>query len=68
MWAPLSCSASRTLGRSPVARNSPSTSPFVPVPNAYLARKLSEKAYVGFGFYAPYGLGISLLSCPKAPF
>lgn len=37
----------------------PADSPFVPIPNAYLARKLSEKAYVGFGFYAPYGLGIS---------
>ena len=34
-------------------------SPMVPVPNAYVARALSDKAFVGFGFYAPYGLGIS---------
>ncbi|MBI4817010.1 MAG: outer membrane protein transport protein [Deltaproteobacteria bacterium] len=32
---------------------------FRPVPNAYLARALSDKAFVGFGFYAPYGLGIT---------
>lgn len=31
----------------------------VPVPHAYIAHQLSEKAFVGFGFYAPYGLGIS---------
>ncbi len=34
------------------------TGNFVPVPNIYLARELSSRAYVGFGFYAPYGLGI----------
>lgn len=32
--------------------------PWVPVPNIYAARALSEKAYVGLGFYAPYGLAI----------
>ncbi len=31
---------------------------FVPVPYAYVSRALSSKAFVGFGFYAPYGLGI----------
>jgi len=31
---------------------------FVPIPNVYLARELSDKAWFGFGFYAPYGLGI----------
>lgn len=31
---------------------------FIPVPYAYLSRALSSKAFVGFGFYAPYGLGI----------
>ncbi len=35
------------------------TSPVVPVPNAYVSRALSSKAFVGFGFYAPYGLGIA---------
>jgi long-chain fatty acid transport protein len=34
------------------------TGDFVPVPNIYLGRELSSKAFVGFGFYAPYGLGI----------
>lgn len=29
---------------------------FVPVPNAYVTRALSPKAFVGLGFYAPYGL------------
>ncbi len=29
---------------------------FVPVPNLYIARALSPKAYVGFGVYFPYGL------------
>ncbi len=33
-------------------------SSFIPVPNIYAARALSQKAFVGFGFYAPYGLGI----------
>lgn len=28
------------------------------VPNAYVSRALSSKAYVGFGFYLPYGLGL----------
>jgi len=37
----------------------PADSPVVPVPNIYAARALSSKAYVGLGFYAPYGLGIS---------
>ena len=37
----------------------PTTTPILPVPNAYVARQLSSKAYVGFGFYAPYGLGIA---------
>jgi long-chain fatty acid transport protein len=36
----------------------PASSPIVPVPNIYAARALSSKAYVGLGFYAPYGLGI----------
>jgi long-chain fatty acid transport protein len=31
---------------------------FVPVPNVYFAHALSEKAAVGIGFYAPYGLGV----------
>src|SRR5688572_30151981 len=31
---------------------------FVPVPYAYVSRALSSKAFVGFGFYAPYGLGL----------
>lgn len=35
------------------------TSPIVPVPNAYVSRALSSKAFVGFGFYLPYGLGIA---------
>lgn len=35
------------------------SSAFVPVPNLYLSRALSEKAYVGFGVYLPYGLGIN---------
>lgn len=30
----------------------------VPVPNAYISRALSSKAFVGFGFYLPYGLGL----------
>jgi long-chain fatty acid transport protein len=30
----------------------------VVVPNAYVSRALSSKAYVGFGFYLPYGLGL----------
>lgn len=34
------------------------TGNFVPIPNIYLARALSDRAFVGFGFYAPYGLGI----------
>ncbi len=34
------------------------TSPLVPVPNVYMSRALSEKAFVGLGFYLPYGLGI----------
>lgn len=42
----------------PVVTESASSTP-VPVPNAYVSRALSSKAYVGFGFYAPYGLGIS---------
>src|SRR5437016_11463558 len=32
---------------------------FLPVPNAYVSRALSTKAFVGFGFYSPYGLKIS---------
>ena len=28
------------------------------VPNAYVSRALSSKAFVGFGFYLPYGLGL----------
>jgi long-chain fatty acid transport protein len=32
---------------------------FVPAPNAYVTRALSSKAFVGFGFYAPYGLKLS---------
>lgn len=32
------------------------TSDFIPVPNAYVTRALSSKAFIGFGFYAPYGL------------
>ncbi len=35
-----------------------SSSP-VPVPNVYASMALSDTAYVGLGFYAPYGLGIS---------
>jgi long-chain fatty acid transport protein len=31
---------------------------WVPLPNFYASRALSDKAYVGMGFYAPYGLGI----------
>ncbi|MEQ9503569.1 MAG: outer membrane protein transport protein [Deltaproteobacteria bacterium] len=34
-------------------------SPVIPVPNAYVSRALSSKAFVGFGFYLPYGLGIA---------
>lgn len=34
------------------------TGDFVPIPNIYLAREISSRAFVGFGFYAPYGLGI----------
>lgn len=30
----------------------------VPVPNIYIAREISPKAFFGVGFYAPYGLGI----------
>lgn len=44
-------------GTGPVTQNA--TQPFIPVPNIYAARALSEKAYVGLGFYAPYGLGIA---------
>lgn len=29
---------------------------FIPVPYAYASRALSSKAFIGFGFYAPYGL------------
>jgi long-chain fatty acid transport protein len=29
---------------------------FIPAPNAYVTRALSSKAFVGFGFYTPYGL------------
>ncbi len=29
------------------------------VPNAYVSRALSSKAYVGFGFYLPYGLKLA---------
>ena len=36
----------------------PAKSGFIPVPNIYAARALSSKAFVGLGFYAPYGLGI----------
>lgn len=32
---------------------------FVPVPNFYYGNQISEKAYVGVAFYAPYGLGIN---------
>ncbi|MBI2374469.1 MAG: outer membrane protein transport protein [Deltaproteobacteria bacterium] len=38
---------------------------FRPVPNAYLGRALSDKASVGFGFYAPYGLGIEWQDLPN---
>lgn len=31
---------------------------FKVVPNVYASRQLSEKAYVGLGFYLPYGSGI----------
>jgi long-chain fatty acid transport protein len=29
---------------------------FIPAPHAFVSRALSSKAFVGFGFYAPYGL------------
>ncbi|MCK6545261.1 outer membrane protein transport protein [Myxococcota bacterium] len=32
--------------------------PIVPVPNLYAAHALSSRAFVGLGFYAPYGLGV----------
>lgn len=32
---------------------------FTPVPNVYASRALSSKAYVGLGFYLPYGSGIT---------
>ncbi len=41
-----------------VVSQSAKSSP-VPVPHAYVSHQLSEKAFVGFGFYAPYGLGIN---------
>jgi long-chain fatty acid transport protein len=31
----------------------------VPVPYVYAARQLSDKAYIGLGFYAPYGSGLA---------
>lgn len=36
---------------------SASTQP-IPIPHAYVSRALSPKAFVGFGFYAPFGLRI----------
>lgn len=34
-------------------------SEWVPLPNFYASRALSDKAFVGMGVYAPYGLGIA---------
>ena len=34
-------------------------SEWVPLPNFYASRALSDKAHVGMGVYAPYGLGIA---------
>ncbi|MFO0724916.1 MAG: outer membrane protein transport protein [Myxococcota bacterium] len=31
----------------------------LPVPNFYLGRALTDKAYIGFGVYTPYGLGLN---------
>jgi long-chain fatty acid transport protein len=49
--------ATRPAGVDSVEQSTEGT--FLPVPALFYGRQLSEKAYIGFGIYAPYGLKLS---------